>query len=82
VVGPLLTNEPAKLIELGAVAVKPPLKVKASAAASPRVSDPVFAKVTAFVNELIAPVIARPKDPDPEVRLVKLILSTNETFPD
>ena len=59
VVGPLLVNTPAKLMLLGAVAVKPALKVNASAAAFPSVNTPVLAKVTALVIELIAPVAER-----------------------
>ena len=60
VVGPLLVNDPAKLMELGAVAVNPLPKVNASAAASPSVNDPVLVKVTELVIEFAAPVNDNP----------------------
>ena len=55
VVGPLLVKDPAKLIALGAVAVKPALKVNASPEALPRVNAPVLEKVVAFVIDVLAP---------------------------
>ncbi len=50
-----LVNVPAKVIELGAVDVTPPLNVKLSVAASPNTRVPVLPNVTALVIELLAP---------------------------
>ena len=65
VVGPLLVNAPAKLMLLGAVAVKPALKVNVSAAASPKVKDPVLANVEELAMVVVEPVNAKSYAPDP-----------------
>ena len=52
---PAVRTVPAK-VTAGAVAVNPPVKVKTSPAASPKVTVPVFEKVAALVTELLAPV--------------------------
>ena len=52
---PLELMRPATLIALGALAVKPPAKLKVSVAASPSVKLPVFKKVVALVMAVFAP---------------------------
>jgi ribosomal protein L10 len=54
---PLLVMDPAKLIELGAVAVKPPLKVMLPLEALPRVRVPVLRNWVEAVTVLPVPVI-------------------------
>ena len=54
---PLLVNVPAKVTELGAVAVKPALKVNISPAALPSVKVPVFKNSVAAAKEFPVPVI-------------------------
>jgi hypothetical protein len=51
-----LVKLPAKVTLLGSVAVTPPLKVKLSAAASPKTKVPILAKVTLLVTEFVAPI--------------------------
>ena len=77
----MLVNNPAKLIELGAVAVKPPLNVKASVAALPKVNDPVFAKVTALVILCDEPVRLRLYDPVPVEKSLTVTLPVRDTAP-
>ena len=56
---PLLVIVPAKVIELGAVAVKPAEKVLALELDVPICNVPVFAKVVLSVIELLLPVRLR-----------------------
>jgi hypothetical protein len=56
---PLLVILPAKVIELGAVAVKPAEKVLALELDAPICNVPVFAKVVLSVIELVLPVRLR-----------------------
>ena len=51
----VVATVPARLIALGAVATKPPVKVILSPAALPIVKVPVFAKVVALVMTFAAP---------------------------
>ena len=73
VVAPLLIMVPAKVTLLGAVAVKPALKVFELDALAPICRVPVFAKVVASVTVFVLPVSDKLYAPAPVLRLFTCI---------
>ena len=55
----LVLNVPAKFTTLAEVAVKPPVKLRVSPTASPKVSAPVFKKLVALVIVVVVPRISK-----------------------
>ena len=55
---PVVCKAPPRLTPVVAVAVRPPANSKESLAVSPRVTTPVFCRITALVTEVLAPVNA------------------------
>ncbi|CAM3792840.1 hypothetical protein POBR111598_09925 [Polynucleobacter brandtiae] len=78
---PLLVIVPAKLTELGAVAVKPAEKVNTSVERFPKFRVPVLLNVVAYEIELVAPINDRLYGPDPELNAVIVVASEKDTAP-